>query len=238
MKKLFIIAIKAVLFSSCATVYIPNSVNAPLFKKERQTSISGNYGYSGAGIQGAHSVTSNLFFLANGNYHGLLDSQSIVYFGEIGTGYFYNFKDNRVFEISAGGGMGSVNSSSSSDITNFCIWGCPPESKYSGNYYRAFIQPSVGISGENAEVGLSLRNSYVIFPKFIEKVGIYENEKAYFNQENYFFEPVFFFLAGGTRLKILYQAGLSLPYNNKPFSPPQTKMFVSVGLNLTLGNIE
>ena len=140
------------LLVSCATLYVPNAINAPLLAEKGDAKIAiGSGENSSFELQGAYAFTDHFAMTLNASSSSSFLVANHVY-GEIGAGYFSTFskpgfhgKKGRL-EILTGFGQGS-----SSQIF------------FPRSYNRLFVQPSVGMSSKIFDISFSARIAHVHF---------------------------------------------------------------------------
>lgn len=142
----------AVFFTSCAPIYYPNRLNAPMIKEKGAFNVEGSVGFTGFDLQGAYSPKENIGLMANFSTIGGSSSHNHTFF-EAGAGYYNSLGTKGLFEVYGGGGYGQAKGST----FDF------PESTLSGSYYRLFIQPSIGLVHEWSNVYFATRLVYVDF---------------------------------------------------------------------------
>lgn len=143
--------------SSCnTTLYVPNTVNAPLLKEkgEVKASIGGN------NFQAAYGLTNNVGIIGNvfwDKYEEEITENNTTFntinkgnLYELGIGYFTGISENVVFETYAGGGIGRIDFDNERNGKNFEV-----------NATKFFIQPAVGYVGKFFDVAFTPRLSAV-----------------------------------------------------------------------------
>ncbi|MFL5763203.1 MAG: hypothetical protein ACJ77K_04615 [Bacteroidia bacterium] len=161
MRRLILFAAAATSLASCSTtLYVPNTVNAPLLKEKGEVKIVVN----STEIQGAVAVTNHIGVMANGYYRDYKngDYEHSGGLGEVGIGLFRSMaEDPFILECFAGAGLGNVNKSevlmegSSSRTRSFEAHG-----------ERFFLQPEVGYSGKVFDIALSPRFTLLKYNSF------------------------------------------------------------------------
>ncbi len=217
-----------VVAASCAPVYIPNQVNAPLLTGQNEIQVAGSIGSNGADVQAAYAVTDEIGVMANFSAQKKGESSSSDYhkhmFKEIGLGYQTPMGRNGVFDIYAG--VGSGTSSSRDSYT----WFGSQSVAADGNYRRIFIQPSAGRRGTGLHAALSTRLAWVTFTKF-ESGGNTVKK----NYTQFYIEPVVTTRLGFENFKFQTQIGLSLPLDHNRTFEHQPVIF-NIGLFLNLNH--
>ena len=219
---LFIVLI----LTGCAPVYVPNTVNAPLFSGKGELMVSAFGGTNGYDAQFAYALTDHIAFLANGSYQSKkFDSNSTKdyhkhYFGEIGGGYFTQLGEHGRFECLGGYGFGQ--SETGYDFTFLDN----NSGVAKGLFDRYFIQTDLGTSAnfDYLNMGIAIRGTYVNFYKFTTGNEVYNN-----TQSNFYVEPAVFVRAGWKYIKFQFQFGGCISTQKNPTFNCQPIM-VSAGL--------
>ena len=233
MRTLINILIASILFYQCTPpLYIPNTTNVPSLIKKGDTEVSATTGTNGWDLQAAHAITEEVGIMLNGSYaNKTSDSLTRFHkhlFSEIGIGYtaILNKEDvdfansTYIFSIYGGAGLGisegfvNFNNIFNSDI-NY-------HNEVRGQYLKAFLQPSIGISTPTVDFYFTLRSSYVNVYNLETDLDAdwnnsyisdeeYENYKEYYNRKNYniFYEPTLTLKFGSEELKFITQMGFS-----------------------------
>ena len=217
---------------SCAPLYIPNNVNAPLLSKKGEAAIGINYGMSGLNVHSSYAPINNFAVMLNYAYlsstaksNGYDDEYLRKQrFGEIALGYFSEIGENGVAEIYIGGGMGKA--SSIDDFLSIASTKIYAD----GTYYRLFVQPNFGFKYRAFEGGFALRGCYLNFTKVK-----YENYDLDVSTSNYFVEPVVFLRMGGPLIKFQAQFGFSRKVDIEDFVTYDPFIF-GLGISLRLGS--
>jgi hypothetical protein len=234
MKTLILAIITLLLLTSgCKVMYIPNSLNVPLFveKNEFKANI-GFYDY-----QLAYSVTKNIGLMANGYVRNSLFSGSSdlnysssrnLFEGAIG--YFKTLDKDVVFETYAGGGAGKLSFNGSQDV-----WEDNSNYKYSANFNRFFIQPSIGYVQDMMEVAFSARLARLSFNNIktenYTQQMLLEDDIYNLDKTNYFFiEPALTFRVGYKWAKFQTQIVYSNKINEEPLN--YQRFCLKVGLTI------
>ncbi|MGJ1214100.1 hypothetical protein [Sphingobacterium multivorum] len=100
-------------FYSCSSIYMPNVPSAPMFTEAGEVYVSGNINTkANVSANLGVAVTDHVAVIANGSY---VDNKSNIKdyaqkMGEAGIGYYTRFgrKNNRVFEVYGGYGLGNT----------------------------------------------------------------------------------------------------------------------------------
>ena len=159
-----------IFFTSCTfDIYRPNSVFVPLIKEEGQIVAEGTFGTSGYGASIAASPIKSLYIMASGAYYHDQDRDTLApsrfvnrkLLLEGGAGYYLVFGDEKqgVFEVASGLGAGIGDAFNryggfmSTDIDRYA----------EGNFFKAFLQPSIGLAHHIIHVAGSIRVSYLHF---------------------------------------------------------------------------
>ncbi len=204
-------------FYSCS-VYIPNGANTPMFSRKGEAQINASVG-SGINIQGAYAVTDHFGIMANGYYtNSTEDSGSndtrkgSGQLFEGGIGYYNKSGAGLAFETYAGAGFGSVSIDRATSAPLAAT-------KFEASAVKFFIQPTIGYSGKNFEIGLTPRLTMLNYQKpatTYSKADLAVYKFVDIDQTNWmFFEPMLTIRGGGERLKGQIQAGHSFKINKE-----------------------
>jgi hypothetical protein len=220
---LLLTCIVAVFFlGSCATHYVPNVVNTPLFRESGEVSLAIHTGISGVDPQFAVAITDNIGLMmnasiANREYESTESSELFKFhkhqFFEAAVGYFNAMDDYLVLEGYAGMGRGRTRAY---DDT-WGIWG--NEQSIDSKFTRIFLQPTIGVSHEFFEGSGSVRLAMVRFDD--RQIGT-----------GYYFEPVLTGKGGNKWLKIVLQFGISLQLNSERNPIEYNPFLFSLGLQV------
>lgn len=223
----------AVLCSSCATVYVPNARNVPLFSEAGQLSASAGLG-TGINAQLAYAVTDHFaimgsYLYANNKRTGETQYRSQE-LGEFGLGYYH--RRRIAFEIYGGLGWGKGYGQDSS----FAFLGSNDKFETArGRYYRAFIQPSIGIGRGVFRAAFTTRFSVVNFTSLKLQTNFHDEPTP--NRSEAFFEPavtVRLFPIRTIDACLFTQVGMSIPFNNYKGFDHEGAQF-SMGVSVWLG---
>ncbi len=226
--KLFIIfIITALLLSGCKLpLYMPTSINTPMFTEKGQFNASASFG-SGSNLQIAGSVTNNLALIGNFDYNEVslestfnnLTTKSIAtqYMYEMGGGYFYTLNQDLMFEIFGLFGRGYADiDSKSTDI------------------FRYALQTDIGFSRPNINLTFSLRMGYLNYATRLP-TDYYPDYNLANKGGAFFMDPAFTIKVGGETLKFLVQFGKSRPLKFYPNDMWNHTWFL-VGMNVSIHN--
>lgn len=220
-----LIALTLFLFSSCVTLYKPNTIQSPLLTEKGEATIGGAIALSGSGLynlQAAYAVAPNIGLTLNGMYHQrtITSGNSTLeelnmYFGEVGAGYFKKFGADKktLFQFYGGLGNGLTNNSMNYDSV------ISPYLK--AQYFNAYLQPGLAIVEKNYQIAFDVRANYV---------RMYNIEAYLYNRFNWWdidskfrpdttisflnLEPTLTFKAGDERIKGIFQLGATIPTIN------------------------
>lgn len=223
--------------SSCASIYMPNTHNTPMFREsgEFQGSV---YAAAGVDLQAAYAVTDHVALM--GNYSHLSSKetdqelQSPDYtrknsFWEGGLGVFEATKKTR-YELFAGYGKGT--GTSASQYYFFYPDFGQQKIVATGNYSRIFIQPAIGTNNRKFNVTFAPRFSLVEFSDFTSSGITHEPDE----KPQLFIEPALcskFTIVGN--LEGVLQVGITVPTKSDVYFEYESFQ-ASVGIQLHLGN--
>lgn len=221
-----------IICSSCATVYVPNARNVPLFSRAKEFSGNASIGLS-TNVQAAYSITDHLGIMGSYLYTNNKSDKRFAYrkhqFGEVGVGY-YTHTDVK-YELYAGVGWGKGNGQDST-FGFFDSFSYPIVAD--GRYCRVFFQPSIGIGNAWFEVGFTTRLSIVNFTELAIQRN-YKNETLTKSTES-FFEPAITMRLSPLpkrNVYVLTQIGVSVPFNSEAdFDHEAFQLSFGIGVHL------
>ncbi|MFO7722771.1 MAG: hypothetical protein R6V49_06055 [Bacteroidales bacterium] len=187
-------AILLMLIFSCAPAYVPNVVTTPMLGQQGEVVATFNTGISGFDPQFAYAITDEIGVIANGSFRDYTSDSTNNYhrhlFGEVGAGYFTKLGNAGRFEVYGGGGGGLLQAEFDNQIfVSFA----------DVRYYRGFIQPSIGLVTDVAELSFSSRFVFLT----LQQDGV--------RRASPFIEPAITAKLGYKYVKGTMQLGLSLP---------------------------
>lgn len=228
----------AFIMTGCATVYVPNARNSPMFGKAGE--LQGSIGVgNGLDVHGAVAITNHVGLLANYNYENrrsgdqsltpTFDEFQYHQFIEGGLGYYQNQGD-WCYELFAGYGRGE-----GASFETFAWWG-PPDGKVRGEYDRVFIQPAFGMNKKQLfHFSIVPRISLVNFKELAS-----DSTTSYTSRNNptVFFEPAFMGRINlmNNHLFLAFQLGISVPVEKDLLYDYRPTQF-STGIGFRLGGI-
>ena len=208
------------ILNSCAPVYVPNTVNAPLLTNRGEFQASLHAGTSGFDPQLAYAVSDHVGLMLNGSFMNSTSDSTDNYhkhrFMEAGAGYYSHFGSSGKFETFMGFGSGQVNA-----LYGNHLWTSFSDVKYK----RFFIQPSAGFTTKVLDIGISSRIVVVGFIQGSDK------------SSGLFFEPLITLKAGYDHIKAVGKLGLSLPFNEEDISFNYQPLIFSLGIQANFGKI-
>lgn len=245
--KLLYLVILSSLFTGCAKVmYVPNSINVPLLKEKNEFSATISF----TDYQFAYAISQNIGLMLNGyvnssiysgiNYTDPLSDYSLSSSNystsrnliEGGVGYFTPLDEGIMFETYVGFGSGKLSydrdDNNNSLNTNY---------KYSTEFSRIFIQPSIGYTNDFFDIAFSARVVKLDFNN-IETKNYNTNMLAQ-EQINNLDKTSYYFIEPAVTVRLGYKWGkleLQGLYSNKINAEPlnyQT-FSINVGLHINL----
>ncbi len=212
-KALIFLGILAVVFNSCAPLYVPNVINTPGLKEKGDFNTSVHVGTSGYDLQGAYAITDNIGVMINGSYLNHTADSSDDYhkhiFVEAGAGYYKPIGKYFLFDVYGGYGIGKINSYQSVDIFE----------SFADTYVnRVFIQPSFGFFSPYFEIAIAPRTVIALVS---QPTG---------RQTGFFIEPTVILKTGSSNIKVTSQLGLSFMLNEYYNSFLYQPFIFSIGL--------
>lgn len=202
--------------SACGpTLYVPNTVNAPMLAQKGDWKgsigfVGNSPGTAALDLQGAYAVTDHAAVMGNVSTLSKSpknDNSVSHHLLEGGYGRYKSFGKNRCgvnlgrLEIFGGAGMGWAE-----DQDNQGLFSRSDQRHlYQGAYQRLFVQPAVGLRSKIVDVSFATRFSYVNFSKFRHFQGgnLLESESFGFTT----FEPVLTISVGYKYVKYYMQMG-------------------------------
>ncbi len=224
------------LFTSCSTLYTPNTRNAPLFREQGEAQLSGYLTSGGIEGQVAYALTDHI--AAIGSYvYGSSKEAKYTYknsYGEIGIGFFDRSRSAR-YEIIGGYGFGQ-----STSYDQYYFFGVNNTVEATGKMQRIFIQPSIGTNNRDFNLIFTPRLSYVSYNEFSTSASVpppltntvNPNEKA-----QIFLEPAVttkFRLKGN--LHGIFQLGTALTMNGDAYYKYEA-MQATIGIQIDTGGM-
>jgi hypothetical protein len=205
---------------SCAPVYIPNVINAPLLSKAGEVQLSVYSATSGFDPQFAAALTDNIGVMVNGSFNELSYEDSDDYqkhkFFEMGVGYYKKLNENFRFETFGGYGFGTIE-------TDYGYYQWIPHKTI--NSKRFFLQPTVGATFQPFEGCISAR---------VAHLSLTQKERSF---QGMFFEPVVTGKIIYKRLKGIIQIGLSVPVGTYDLAFEYQPVMLSIGLSVNVGKM-
>jgi hypothetical protein len=226
MKKSILISFVAGIFliylNSCAPLYIPNVVNAPMLSEKNDLNAAINFGLSGTDVQTAYAITDNIGIMVNGSFMNetsdtINDNYHKHIFVEAGAGYYKTFGKFIQFETYGGYGIGRINSYQTSGEF----------SSFADTYVnRFFVQPAIGFKSNYFELAFAPRTICAfVSQENVSKTGL-------------FIEPTLLLKAGSPMVKVVAQFGLSYMLNDYSNSFNYEPFLFSFGLQFSLRSRE
>jgi hypothetical protein len=223
----FLIAVLALVFSSCSTLLPGYTPNVPFLKEKGDIHLAANgvLGAStkGANVQAAYSPADNFYISTNALWLGqsYLDTKGSSMY-ELGLGYYGKKEEGLVYEISGGVGFGA---------NKF-------QDGYKDNITRLYLQAAVGHASEHFEIGGGLKTANNQFryngPKEPTNpnspwVAIWEMDLS---PEVWSVEPFFVMRIGGPKVKFNTVFSYPIIVNEAYVVPDPT---ISLGISVGLG---
>ena len=224
--KIFFVISIAIIFSSCAAVYVPNVAHTTFYEESGDVSVSGFIGSTGYDGQVSFAVTNNLYIYGAANF---MDEDSTSEtnddflkhsYQEGALGFYHVMGTSGRYTMHAGIGHGEAEA-----FDRYNFFG-DVEVKAKGDYRKYFFQSALGMSNDIVDLGGAVRYSYVDFYKFrSDREDIEPVEHVY----NHFIEPTFFVRVGYKYVKWHFQ--YSLAFGLRDESPFEYKINrISIGL--------
>lgn len=237
--KVFIGLIFCLCCSSCASVYVSNLRNTPLFTKKGEFQGSASFGH-GANVNAAYALTNHIGITAGGLYsNNRATSWKNTYrrhqSAEIALGFFDN-KKRVSYEtyVGYGGGHGYAQDS----VFGLFIFANTQQSA-EGTYQRYFVQPTFAFRHKRVLMAITMRFSYIEFKDLLVMTDN-ANPRIFRNKGTYVFEPSFttkFFISKKpTSMYVFGQAGFNLTegYDDITYNMPVIAPHYNIGVGIRL----
>ncbi len=217
-----------ILLHSCASLYVPNSVNTPLLTEKNEATINVTTGMNGWDLQTAYSPFKHLGIMINTSGSPKLNNSGSYHrhaFAEGALGFTTKTGSDGVFEIYMGGGYGTIETKS-----KVIVNGNSNIDKVSGQGTRYFIQPSIGVKKSNVEFAFTIRGVYTELDHVV-----YNNSVTSTTRSGGFIEPAFTIRNGEGRFMFQTQVGGSIPFNLNTNDIRLRPFIMSFGFCVRLG---
>ena len=214
----FITGIILSLFLTSCYVYVPNVINAPLLSNKGEVQANLNIGESGFDPQISAAVSDYVGVMVNGSFRFNNNNSTtgeIHNFVEAGAGYYTKFENIGRFEIYGGAGVGNLTANNANFWTS-------TEPEIHVKTFRLFLQPDIGVKTNYFEAS------------FAPRLVLLNLDMGRENSTNFFIEPAITVKGGAKNIKIVFQAGCSIPtgmYYDNFYDP----LIMSVRIQGTFG---
>lgn len=224
MKKIYWIIQCCILLTACNTLYQPTMVQSPMLQQKGDADVSASAGLSGSGLynlQGAFSPKEGVGLMLNGMYHPRTASgpgwkESLKVFStEGGAGIYRKLGRNGqgLVQLYGGGGWGMSNTTRTDSSAI--------RPTINSNYATFFLQPGIGVVGENSGFMLDVRAKFVSMYKV---KGVLYDSFDWWNTDyklaadtSWSFghiEPTITGYVGDENVRATFQIGFNLPVIN------------------------
>lgn len=233
--------ILTILLSSCSSIYMPNVPNTPMLTTKGEIAAGGHVSLKGnLNFNTAYAVTNNFAVMFNGgtmnNESRKKDTENNTI--EAGAGYFDTFgpDNNRVLEIYGGVGSGkSVRLDREFNENDVLI----NTDNQSANYDKKFIQVNYSsLKKDNINlfgVKFGLNYGTALRMSFVKTNDFFKNGLQQQNEDNIFFEPVFFTrMILSDQIQLQYTSGGNFGLKNRKFLNAGHSVF-SIGAVINIG---
>ncbi len=237
---LFALVLLGFLYSCTPPLYIPNTTNVPVLKKQGDLHMSYTAGTNGHDLQGAFAVSDKVGLMVNTSFANEKSSNTTTYhkhsFVEAGAGtnvilnkgYVKSDKD-LAFMFTGYGGAGIGKSSGLVSYANVFDPDITYNSTVQGNYFRIFGQPAIGLTHKNVDFFFAYRVSFVN----VYALDLGADNAIQGQPYNIFHEPTFTLRLGSKNVKFFGQGGLSLGQNpERDISFRQRPVIFVIGIHL------
>ncbi|MFO7938827.1 MAG: hypothetical protein R6U66_03650 [Bacteroidales bacterium] len=212
------------LFTACSPEYIPNMVNSPLLSNqgEVQATIAG--GTSNLDVQTAVALSDNWALMVNGSYADEHSDSSEDFHKhlmvEMGVGYYEKMGRIGRYEIFGGYGAGKIKGRYDEAVFD------APYTEASFN--KIFLQPGIGLSTGYYDGSFATRFSAI-------QMDLDASTAGFTDDFHLFFEPVITNKFGSRYIKVIMQAGLSLPISQTELHYDYQPFLFHVGIHMNIG---
>ncbi len=233
-----------VLLSSCSSIYMPNVPNTPMLTTKGEIAAGGHVSLKGNfNFNTAYAVTNNVAVMFNGGFMNnegrKKDSENNTI--EAGAGYFTTFgpDNNRILEIYGGVGSGkSVRLTREFDSNDILL----NIDNKSANYDKKFIQVNYSsVKKDNIKllgVKFNLNYGTALRMSFVKTNDFFINNLQQPNEDNIFFEPVFFTrMILSDQFQLQYTSGGNFGLKNRKFLNAGHSVF-SIGAVINVGRLK
>lgn len=236
----FILSVSMLLIQSCSSLYMPNVPNTPMLSKKDEVhasaslSLKGNFSFNTAYAFSDHWAALLNASVTDQNRTKKEFSHNLL---ETGAGYFTTFGNNkdRILEIYAGLGMGNSERNYLTNKSNGMVIYEAQEIRFGKTFlqvnYSSKKKKDLNLFGSSFPLnyGTALRISHVSSNQFLI------NKSEQLNEDNIFFEPVFFTrMALNNMLQLQYIGGSNFGLKNRKFLTAGNSI-MSIGLVMNLG---
>ncbi len=204
--------------SSCAPVYLPNTVNMALPGEKGDVKVSAYTGFSGYDLQASVAPTEHIVVTLNGSYvdwsSDSTRSKRQHGFIEAGAGIYTKMGTKGRVSLVGGYGFGKINAIYDNNLFNDDL---------KVNNSRIFLQPTIGVESDVFEAAFASRFAHVL---------IFQGKNS---ESQFFIEPAIALKLGFKYLKFVTQIGVSIPVGNlnihyQPF-------IGSIGMEANIGEL-
>lgn len=207
MNKVYLIGFVVILFSSCTTVYIPNSIHTPMHEEKGDFSSSLCFGVNTFDGNVSYSPIQNFAVTLSGaSYHGVRKGQNDIrnywrYKFDIAPGYYRKIAEGTVFEINAGYGRAMFKTRDNIIEEGYSVL----LGDVRGEYQRFFLQSGIGYRTKDVFFVYAVRFSELAYKRVEDDFG-----KNLFNGSMSFFDQSIKLGAGNNGITIYGECGLSV----------------------------
>lgn len=158
MAKLALLALPALVLSSCSRLYVPPQNQMPLFEREGDTRVGAALGSSGLELQGSYALTDEIGAFASSSLSvggGRVNSHQYI---EGGGAYYFSPVKHVRLEALGGIGLGR-----SAGLSTYAFEGEEVEYRLNSGFQKYFLQSNAGFSDYRFDAGVSARLSHLRF---------------------------------------------------------------------------
>lgn len=194
--------------SSCATVYVPNSIHTPFHEEKGELKAGVSSGLNQIDGFVSYSPLKNVSVMFNcvSNYKFNVDTVGFktyhLFAFDIAPGYFKKIDENWNFEVYAGYGQGNFATRNVAMHKLSAVY----LGDLKGNYERFFLQSAIGIQTGSFSFSYAMRFSEINYRRIADELNV-----NIFNGSLHFFDTSIRMGIGSESFRIYAEGGLSLP---------------------------
>ncbi len=233
--------ILTILLSSCSSIYMPNVPNTPMLTTKGEIAVGGHISLKGNfNFNTAYAVTHNFAVMFNGGFMNnesrKKDTENNTL--EVGAGYFTTFGQNKNRVIEVYGGVGSGKSvrlvrdfDANNVLTNIDNQSAGYDKKFIQVNFSSIKKDDINLFG----VKFGLNYGTALRMSFVKTNDFFINSSQQQNEDNIFFEPVFFTrMILSDQFQLQYTSGGNFGLKSRKFLNANHSVF-SIGAVINIG---